>query len=114
MVFTGKNALTAASSASDAHEEWLALYTNPDIERILVLLDEGIHYMHMDYEQLQFIRTARDVFGLPVMPDRVISNALWQQLDLRQRVLNTDESAQELGLCEVPPEPESEKPSVQA
>ena len=101
-----QNALTASHSSSDAHADWLALYTNPDIERILVLLDEGIHYMHMDYEQLEFIRKARDAFGLPVMPDRVISNALWQQLDLRQKVLGADDSAQELGLCGFPLEPE--------
>ncbi|KAF1935477.1 hypothetical protein EJ02DRAFT_460334 [Clathrospora elynae] len=101
-----QNALTTAHSSSDAQADWLALYTLPDIERILVLLDEGIHYIHMEYEQLEFIRTARDVFGLPVMPERVISDALWQQLALRQRVLNTDESAQELGLCQPPPEPE--------
>lgn len=100
-----QNALTVQQPASDAQSEWLALYTNPDIERILVLLDEGIHYIHMDYEQLEFIRNARDVFGLPVMPERVISNALWQQLALRQKVLNADDSAQELGLCKYPPEP---------
>jgi hypothetical protein len=102
-----QNALTTANTSSDAHGDWLALYTNADIERILVLLDEGIHYIHMEYEQLEFIRTARDVFGLPVMPERVISNALWRQLALRQRVLNADESAQELGLCQPPREPET-------
>lgn len=101
-----QNALTAAPATSDTHADWLALYTTPDIERILVLLDEGIHYIHMDYEQLEFIRGARDVFGLPVMPERVISNALWQQMSLRHRVLNTDESAQELGLSQSSPEPE--------
>ncbi|RMZ68697.1 BTB POZ domain-containing [Pyrenophora seminiperda CCB06] len=102
-----QNALTTAHSSSDAQADWLALYTLPDVERLLVLLDEGIHYMHMEYEQLEFIKNARDVFGLPVMPERVISNALWQQLALRQRVLNTDESAQELGLCQTPPPPEA-------
>ena len=102
-----QNALTTAHSSSDAQSDWLALYTLPDVERILVLLDEGIHYIHMEYEQLEFIRSARDVFGLPVMPERVISNALWQQLALRQRVLNTDESAQELGLCQTPQSPEA-------
>jgi len=102
-----QNALTASHASPDTQGDWLALYTAPDIERILVLLDEGIHYIHMDYEQLDFIRNARDIFGLPVMPDRVISNALWQQLALRQQVLNTDESAQELGLCQTPPEPDS-------
>lgn len=101
-----QNALTAANASSDTNADWLALYTSPDIERILVLLDEGIHYIHMEFEQLEYIKNARDIFGLPVMPERVISNALWQQLALRQRVLNTEESAQELGLVQSLPEPE--------
>ncbi|KAJ4342848.1 hypothetical protein N0V95_006827 [Ascochyta clinopodiicola] len=102
-----QNALTATHFASDAQAEWITVYTNPDIERLLVLLDEGIHYIHMEYEQLEFIRNARDVFGLPVMPERVISNALWQQLALRQTVLNADETAQVLGLCQTPSGPET-------
>ncbi|KAH7381200.1 hypothetical protein DE146DRAFT_278707 [Phaeosphaeria sp. MPI-PUGE-AT-0046c] len=108
-----QNALTTPHASSDAQGDWLALYTIPDIERILVLLDEGVHYVHMEYEQLEFIRGARDIFGLPVMPERVISNALWQQLSLRQRVLNTDESAQELGLCQTSPEPQVSSVSKQ-
>lgn len=102
-----QNALTTARASSDAQAEWLALYTLPDIERILVLLDEGIHYVHMEYEQLEFIKNARDVFGLPVMPENVISSSLWQQLALRQKVLNTDENAQELGLSQSLPGPEA-------
>lgn len=96
---------TLTSPLSDNNSPWLALYTNPDIERILVLLDEGIHYIHMDYEQLDAIRNARDIFGLPVMPERVISDALWQQLALRRMVLNANDAAQELGLCKSPPQP---------
>lgn len=100
-----QDALALQQSGTDAQSDWLALYSDADIESILILLDEGIHYIHMDYEQLDFIRNARDVFGLPVMPDKVISKALWQQLALRQRVLNVDDTSQELGLCKQPPEP---------
>ncbi|KAF2735845.1 hypothetical protein EJ04DRAFT_490900 [Polyplosphaeria fusca] len=100
-----QNSQTIAQFTSDDHGHWLSLYTNPDIERILVLLDEGIHYIHMEFEQLEFIRGARDVFGLPVIPEKVISNALWQQLALRQRVLNADELDQELELSKAAPEP---------
>ncbi|KAH7119808.1 hypothetical protein B0J11DRAFT_70831 [Dendryphion nanum] len=100
-----QNSLTVSQPITDMNADWLALYTNPDIERILVLLDEGIHYIHMEYEQLEYIRNARDIFGLPVMPEKVISNALWQQLALRQKVLNAAESSQELGLCQTPPDP---------
>jgi hypothetical protein len=102
-----RNSMTMGQSGSDPHASWLALYTNIDIERIFVLLDEGIHYLHMEYEQLDFIRNTRDIFGLPVLPERVISNALWQQLTLRQKVLSADadESSQELGLCKTPKDP---------
>jgi hypothetical protein len=100
-----QNSSVVSQGSSDEQASWLALYTNPDIERILVLLDEGIHYIHMEYEQLEFIRKSRDVFGLPVLPEKVISNALWQQLALRQKVLMTDDSAQELGLAKPTPEP---------
>ena len=79
-------------------ERWISLYTSTDVEPILVLLDEGIHYIHLDFEQLQFIRHARDLLGLPVMPEKVISNALWQQMELRQKVMNAKEVDMELDL----------------
>jgi hypothetical protein len=79
-------------------QQYITLYTNPHIEPLLVLLDEGIHYIHMDFEQLQCIRSARDCLGLPMMSEKVISNALWQQMELRQKVLNAREVDLELGL----------------
>jgi hypothetical protein len=106
-----QNAITTGLDASQSHAKWLSLYTNPDIEPLLVLLDEGIHYVHLDFEQLQFIRQARDVFGLPVMPEKVITNALWMQMELRQRVLNSDETDMELGLSKPLQEPLTVKTS---
>ncbi|KAF4553136.1 Hypothetical protein D9617_8g051500 [Elsinoe fawcettii] len=88
---------TATNLPENAHR-WVSLYTHPDIEPLLVLLDEGIHYVHMDYEHLQYIRKATDIFGLPLMPEKVISDALWMQLELRQKVLNAADSSMELGL----------------
>ncbi|CAD0087648.1 unnamed protein product [Aureobasidium vineae] len=94
-----KNAM-AAGAAPDGLHRWISLYTHPDIEPLLVLLDEGIHYIHLDFEQLQYIRRARDILGLPMMPDKVISNALWMQMELRQKVLNAKDGEMELGLSE--------------
>ncbi|KAF2159283.1 hypothetical protein M409DRAFT_30290 [Zasmidium cellare ATCC 36951] len=82
----------------DSLHKWISLYIHPDVEPLLVLLDEGIHYVHLDFEQLQFIRSARDCLGLPVLPEKVISNALWQQMELRQKVMNAREVELELGV----------------
>ncbi|KAK5701787.1 hypothetical protein LTR97_004605 [Elasticomyces elasticus] len=89
---------SAGRGVPDTLQPWVALYTHPDVEPILVLLDEGIHYMHLDFEQLQFIRRARDCLGLFVMPDKVISSALWQQMELRQKVMNARDPDMELEL----------------
>ena len=93
-----KNSMGTGRGVPDAMHKWIGLYTHPDVEPLLVLLDEGIHYIHLDFEQLQFIRRARDMLGLPVMPEKVISNALWQQMELRQKVMNAREPDLELGL----------------
>lgn len=82
----------------DSLAKYVGLYTHPTVEPLLVLLDEGIHYIHLDFEQLQYLRQTKDVIGLPVMPDKVVSNALWQQMELRQRVMNARDTDLELGL----------------
>ena len=83
----------------EAYDSWLAIYTSPDIAALLVLLDEGIHYVHLSFEQLQDIRQRRDVLGLPIMPEKVISNALWMSMELRQRIVNAKDLDMELGLA---------------
>ncbi|KAI9690837.1 MAG: hypothetical protein M1822_008456 [Bathelium mastoideum] len=93
-----KSSFTVGPQASESHSQWLALYTAPEVEPLLVLLDEGIHYIHLDFEKLQYIRTARDILGLPVMPEKVITNALWMSMELRQRVLNAHREDHELNL----------------
>jgi len=96
-----KNAMcTNGKAPTNQHDRWISLYTHPDIEPLLVLLDEGIHYIHLEFERLQYIRQARDVFGLPILPERVISNALWLQMELRQKVVNAREGDLELGLSQ--------------
>ncbi|EXJ72516.1 uncharacterized protein A1O5_03662 [Cladophialophora psammophila CBS 110553] len=86
---------------SEKDEAWVALYTSPEIAPILVLLDEGIHYVHLRFEQLQQIRTQKDILGVPVLPEKVIGDALWMSMELRQKVLNARETDETLGLSEV-------------
>lgn len=112
-----------ASFAAPKHwperdDAWCSLYTSPDVSPLLVLLDEGIHYVHLRFEQLQHIRSARDILGVPVLPEKIMSDALWMQMELRQRVVNAHDSDLELGLSEVAEEHEvtntTEEPSEAA
>ncbi|RMD43410.1 hypothetical protein DV735_g1746, partial [Chaetothyriales sp. CBS 134920] len=81
-------------------EPWISLYMSPEVAPLLVLLDEGVHYVHLSFEQLQQIRAQRDVLGIPVLPEQLMSDALWTAMELRQRILNADENDLELGLAE--------------
>jgi BTB/POZ domain len=85
----------------EGDDAWVSLYTSPEIAPLLVLLDEGIYYVHLRFEQLQQIRIQRDILGVPVLPEKIISNALWMSMELRQRVVNAHENDLELGLSEI-------------
>ena len=107
----------AKAGGSDAMGQWLGVYTDPDIAPLLVLMDEGIHFVHMSFEQLQSVREQRDVLGLPLLPEKVISSALWMAMELRQRVVNARKSDLELGLSQDAPDmpeddEEAEPPSA--
>ena len=103
-----KQSPAMAKNVPESYDPWLALYTSPDIAALLVLLDEGIHYVHLSFEQLQQIRVMKDVLGLPVMPEKVITDALWISMDLRQKVQNAKLEDQELGLADEADEVEEE------
>ncbi|RMZ82177.1 hypothetical protein DV738_g1711, partial [Chaetothyriales sp. CBS 135597] len=89
-----------AGLISKEDEPWISLYASPEVAPLLALLDEGVHYVHLSFEQLQQIRAQRDVLGVPTLPEQLISDALWMSMELRQRILNADENDLELGLAE--------------
>ncbi|QIX02000.1 hypothetical protein AMS68_007517 [Peltaster fructicola] len=94
-----------STTVSERFVEYATLYVDPELAPLLSLLDNGIHYVHLEFEQLQYVRMAKDALGFPVVPEPVVSTALWQQMELRQRVLNSTESELELGLAvELSPE----------
>ena len=87
---------------------WIQLYTDPDIVSLFELLENGIHYTHMNFEQLQQVKIELDVLKIvPVVPQAVISNALWQSMLLRQRITNAEENEVDLGFAEFIPEENS-------
>jgi hypothetical protein len=57
----------------------------------------GIHYVHLEFEQTRHIWQAQVALRLPVVPDLIILNALFMQIELRQKVVNACETNLELG-----------------
>lgn len=78
-----------------------AIYSDPNVLPLLQLLDNRVHYMHLSFEELQLIRTSKDVYGTPVVPDKVVTDALWQGLQLRQTVLTAKFDDPSLHLSQV-------------
>ena len=90
--------LSVVSTEIDSPDRWTAIYRHPDVEPLLLLLDEGVHYVHLDFEQLQYMRATRDVFGVPVLPEKIVADSLWANMELRQRVNNAREKDLTLSL----------------
>ena len=88
-------------------QSWEHLYSNCEIQPLLKLLDESIHYAHLDFEQLQCVRNARDALGFPLLPNDIVTAALWANLELRQRILNATEKELTLGLMHYVQNPSS-------
>jgi hypothetical protein len=95
-----RDLMVVGRGSAEKDDTWIGLYTSPDIAPLLVLLDEGIHYVHLRFEQLQCIRQQKDIFGVPVLPEKVVSDALWMSMELRQRVVNVQENEMELGFSQ--------------
>ncbi|KAG9284487.1 hypothetical protein G9A89_014091 [Geosiphon pyriformis] len=65
----------------------------------------AIYYAHMTFEELNSILNDRDIINnASFAPDHVIKEALWQQIDLRNKIENTGETDVALGISS------SEKP----
>ncbi|TGZ79540.1 hypothetical protein EX30DRAFT_321084 [Ascodesmis nigricans] len=80
------------------------------------LLETGIYYVHMSFEELQRISSDRDCLGRPTVSERTIQGALWQQMLLRQKVVNAPIDHIKLGVTTVEQpqgqlEPSSELPT---
>lgn len=106
-----KNMPVVGRHIPETFDPWMALYTSPDIASLLVLLDEGIHYVHLTFEDLKKIKEQRDALGLPLMPEKVISSALWMSMELRQKIQNANELEMELGLAQEADEYDAEEAS---
>ncbi|KAI9829155.1 MAG: hypothetical protein M1832_000178 [Thelocarpon impressellum] len=88
---------TSMKSSSEA-DQWQILYGHPDVAPLVDLLEQGIHYVHLTFEQLQCIRGEKDMFGRPLVSDETVTNALWMSMELRGKIVNAQEADAELGL----------------
>ncbi|CAG8570755.1 307_t:CDS:2 [Funneliformis mosseae] len=59
----------------------------------------AIYYAHMAFEELtSILYDCDDTTGVPFAPDHVLKEALWQQIDLRNKIENTAENDITLGI----------------
>jgi hypothetical protein len=90
---------TRSHTPADTEEDkWFSLYAHVEVEPLSRLIDYGVYYIHLEYEHLQYIKGCCDTFGLPIVPEQVILNALFMQLELRQHVVNAKTTDLELGI----------------
>ena len=80
---------------------WKTIYNQAELQPLFDLLQNSIHYLHFDFEQLQQVKTARDIFGVQLISDHITNDALWRGLELRQRILNAQDAEEELGFTQV-------------
>lgn len=58
--------------------QWMTLEeVEKDLEPLRDLLDTGIYYMHMSFEELQKISSDRDIMGRPIVKPEIIKEAFW-------------------------------------
>ncbi|OJD16269.1 hypothetical protein AJ78_03560 [Emergomyces pasteurianus Ep9510] len=73
------------------HNQWLSLYTHPDVLPIRKILTEDIAYMHIPLEHFRAIQSHRDIFGVRPVQPAVIHSAFVQALKLGHLVNTADE-----------------------
>ncbi|KAK4911453.1 hypothetical protein LTR66_017356, partial [Elasticomyces elasticus] len=91
---------------------WASLYLSAQIVPLLALLHKHIHYVHLQFEHLHFIKNARDILDMPFVPESIVSNAMWMQMQLRQNVINCQDIDNELDFTieeEVPDDEEGQE-----
>ncbi|KAL1918836.1 uncharacterized protein VTP21DRAFT_2858 [Calcarisporiella thermophila] len=65
----------------------------------LEMFAHAIIYAHMSFEELNSIKRDIDpATGKPYVPDDIIKDALWQQVELRTRIMAASETDEKLGI----------------
>ncbi|OBZ82507.1 putative germ cell-less protein [Choanephora cucurbitarum] len=72
------------------------LDTNPECH----IICKSIYYMHMTFEQLESIRNDKNPFTKKsLVPEKVLKDALWLQVQLRSRIESIQEKDTKLGMA---------------
>lgn len=87
-----------SSSSNEEEIRCRCIYHQPDLVALRQLLDLGIHYTHLTFEQLQHILSQCDAGGIRLVEPGMVMKALWMSTELRQGIVNATEEDVELGL----------------
>ncbi|KAG5294247.1 hypothetical protein I7I48_10714 [Histoplasma ohiense] len=89
---------TARQFPEDIHNQWLDLYTHPDILPIRQMIMEDIGYMHIPLQHFRRIQAHHDIFGVRPVQQAVIHSAFVQALKLAHLVDSADEFSPKLNI----------------
>ncbi|OJD21448.1 hypothetical protein ACJ73_07211 [Blastomyces percursus] len=84
--------------SEDIQNQWLNLYTHPDILPIRQMIMEDIAYMHIPLGHFRRIQSHRDIFGVRPVQPAVIHSAFVQALKLAHLVDTADEFSLKLNI----------------
>ena len=87
-----RNGTTTATSAPNKYKSGKNNSLKQELEVYHTIISRSIHYIHMTFEQLDSIRSDINPFtGQLLVPDRLLKDALWQQISLRSKIENANE-----------------------
>ncbi|CAG8445778.1 14596_t:CDS:2 [Ambispora leptoticha] len=96
----------SASICSTSSTSSSCIPVDSDEQIYTAIFSYGIYYAHMRFEELNSILNDRDIINnAPFAPNHVLKEALWQQIDLRNKIENALETDVTLGISssEIPP-----------
>ncbi|KAG0170535.1 hypothetical protein DFQ28_001996 [Apophysomyces sp. BC1034] len=94
---------TDETENTDDEAESIEPFSLKDLEIYNEMLCQSIHYIHMTFEQLESIGKDINPFtNERVVPEHVLKDALWHQIQMRTKIESASERHSELGLIVSP------------
>ncbi|KAF7727152.1 hypothetical protein EC973_007927 [Apophysomyces ossiformis] len=87
------------TDASDDDAASICSFTMKELDVYQETICRSIHYIHMTFEQLESVASDRNPFTKEeLIPQQILKDALWRQIEMRAKIERASERQTELGL----------------